>query len=93
MDRPDLSTLRIVAFIIGAVAAAWTYTDATSLRQRGAKLTPGLWAVLSFVAAIIAVPVYLILRFTVWQNQVCRIAGNHLDDAPEMFEDSSEVRD
>jgi membrane protease YdiL (CAAX protease family)/tetratricopeptide (TPR) repeat protein len=59
-----------LGFLLAIVAAVGVYSDAQKLRARGVRLSPGLWAVLVFMLAMLALPLYLILRFTVWQRQI-----------------------
>jgi hypothetical protein len=61
---------RLFLLPVAVVAAVWTHWDASSLRNRGAKVTPMLWGILTFFLLPLAVPAYLILRATVWQKQL-----------------------
>ena len=59
-----------VGLAAAVIAAVLIYKDASSLEERGAQVTPALWAVLAFLALILALPAYLILRLTVWRRQI-----------------------
>jgi hypothetical protein len=62
--------VRIVGLLVVAVIALLVLRDANGLRERGAKLTPWLWAVLTVIACGLAVPIYLILRRSLWSRQL-----------------------
>src|SRR5262245_48676240 len=70
MDRDALNIIRLFGFGISVGLSIWVYTDARSLSERGAKITPVLWAILAFLVWILALPAYLLLRFTIWTKQI-----------------------
>lgn len=70
MDRNVEMMLRLLGLFLAVLAAVLIYGDAKSLRERGANLSPVLWAVLHFFVLIIALPIYLILRATVWRREI-----------------------
>lgn len=70
----------------GAFGALWVWRDASTLRQRGASVSPVLWTTLTFFAWIVSLPGYLWLRKRVWMREdVVDLA-----EAPETFGGSSD---
>ena len=65
----DLGT-SLTAILIALIIAGLVFNDADKLRLRGVKLSPLLWAILTFLALALALPAYLFLRFTIWRTQV-----------------------
>jgi hypothetical protein len=63
------NVLRIVFFVIALAAAGQVYADADKLKRQGAKVSPLLWALLTFFFLVLALPLYLVLRLTLWQKQ------------------------
>jgi hypothetical protein len=62
--------MRGYSFLIPTLVAIAVYKDAASLRERGARLTPGAWAALTWLLLLIVLPIYLVLRWTVWRDQI-----------------------
>jgi hypothetical protein len=65
----------LIGLVLLAGAAIWTYRDAQSMRQRGATVTPEFWAISVLLALVVALPLYFIFRFAVWQSQLQPDAG------------------
>ncbi|HEV3260520.1 MAG TPA: hypothetical protein VG013_26935 [Gemmataceae bacterium] len=83
--------LRVAVLVVSILVARRVLRDANGLKKRGARLAPPLWAILVFFAWVIALPVYLVLRFTVWKNQVeaVRVAERvRAPDCPHPPEDA-----
>jgi hypothetical protein len=59
-----------LGLVLAFGASVWTYGHARSLQERGAELSPLIWATLTFLALIPALPVYLLLNSMVWQKQI-----------------------
>jgi O-antigen/teichoic acid export membrane protein len=62
--------VRVLGLIAAIFAAVWVNRDARRLKLEGAVLTPGLWAVVVFLACLLGLPAYLILRRTLWRRQI-----------------------
>jgi hypothetical protein len=66
---------RCFGFVIALAVANAVYSDADKLKKQGAKVTPGLWAVVAFLFLVIALPLYLLLRITTWRKQIASAKG------------------
>jgi hypothetical protein len=69
MNPLEYALLRVIGLAVAVAAAVFVLRDANALRDRGVRLTPVAWAGLTFCACGLALPMYLVLRFTIWQRQ------------------------
>lgn len=67
--------MQLIGLLIGLVAAVAVYSDADQLKKQGARVTPFLWAFVVFLFVLIAVPLYVILRYTMWRKQINAAKG------------------
>lgn len=77
----------ILGLLVGVIAAVLILRDANGLREQGAKLTPWLWCVLTFLACGLTVPIYLVLRVVLWNHQLHepgRPGAKEGGEAPEL---------
>jgi hypothetical protein len=80
--RPALQFLGV---LLALSAAAWLWTDAKSLQRRGVNLMPELWACSGFLLCALAVPLYLLLRFTHWHEQLLALEAERRPAGSEVF--------
>jgi membrane protease YdiL (CAAX protease family)/tetratricopeptide (TPR) repeat protein len=59
-----------LGILVAIVLAGMVNADARRLSDRGARLSPGLWAILVFLVWPIVLPLYLLLRYTLWKAQI-----------------------
>jgi hypothetical protein len=69
MDQTRLA-LQLLGLLLALLAAVWLWWDANALQQRGAKVMPALWAWSGLLLGALTLPLYLLLRFTLWHGQI-----------------------
>ena len=72
-----LGVLRVVGLVVGVICAVFLYRDATNLKERGARLSPVLWAILGFLFSLLGLALYFTLRSTVWQRHIRLYEEDH----------------
>lgn len=60
--------IRFAGLIVAILVARWVYHDATRLKQNGADITPGLWTTVVFLLCFLGLPIYGVLRWTLWRR-------------------------
>jgi hypothetical protein len=65
----------IIGFVIALIVAGFVYSDADNLRKGGARLSPLVWAFVVWAMCLICLPLYLVLRLTVWRRQIAAAKG------------------
>jgi hypothetical protein len=65
----------IIGFVIALIVAGFVYSDADNLRKGGARLSPLVWASVVWALCLICLPLYLVLRLTVWRRQIAAAKG------------------
>jgi len=76
----DMNWTRIIS-LIGPLfltfSAFWVYFKGKALKEREAKLSPFLWAILVYFLFIITFPIFLILKETKWKKEAIGITPSH----------------
>ncbi|MEA2602800.1 MAG: hypothetical protein QOF89_3792 [Acidobacteriota bacterium] len=70
MNHSIVQLIQVAGFFISVFGAWWVGQDANRLKRNGAKVTPGVWAVLVFLLWLVSLPIYLLLRQTLWRSQL-----------------------
>jgi membrane protease YdiL (CAAX protease family)/tetratricopeptide (TPR) repeat protein len=79
-----------MALCAALIFAIVVYIDARRLSDRGADLSPLLWALVVFLLLVFSLPIYLILRFTVWQRQIDERRERRIAEEKEWLEASQQ---
>jgi hypothetical protein len=67
--------VQIFGIVLGIAVASWVHSDASVLKKKGANLSPSTWAAAVFLAWILTLPLYHILRITAWRRQISLAKG------------------
>jgi len=62
--------LQFIGLAISLFGAYWVWQDANRLKRNGAKVTPVVWTLLVFLFWLVSLPVYWLLRRTMWRSHV-----------------------
>ena len=73
MTETSINWLNVIQFFISplilTLAVFWIYFAGRKLKERGAKLSPLLWAFLVWLFFPIAFPLFLLLRYIKWKKE------------------------
>lgn len=75
MSESTQALIQVLSFIVALMSAYWVWTDSNKLKRGGARLTPFLWTAMVFLAWLIALPIYLLLRHRLWARQTAPPVG------------------
>ncbi len=70
IDIMYLELISLVTLIFSVLLAGWVYADADKLRRCGVRLSPIVWAILTFLFWILGLPAYFLMKRLVWNQQV-----------------------
>jgi len=66
----------VVGAVLALVLAFIVKKDAFNLQDHGARISPWVWAICTFLLVAVTVPVYVVMRYTIWKTAVARAGGN-----------------